>query len=116
MRVVLIWYEVGGVVGSLHSVSAVRGRVCHAGSSGCGPRRKRLIARNEERGRWCRRAMAAFNMSRWGLNSVGSAVIDVDVNVLLMCGDVVVVLWRVFEAVCDERSCCLGDVSQILDR
>ena len=43
------------------------------------------------------------------------AVIDVDANVPLVCGDVVVVLWCVFEAVCDERSCWVI-ASQILDR
>jgi len=36
----------------------------------------------------------------------GCMVIDVDANVPLVCGDVVVVaLCGVFEAVCDERSC-----------
>ena len=64
-----------------------------------------MLDRNVGRGRWCHRAVVAFNMSRWGWNSVGSAVIDVDVDVLLVCGDVAVVLWRVFEADCDERSC-----------
>jgi len=35
----------------------------------------------------------------------GCMVIDVDANVPLVCGDVVVALCGVFEAVCDERSC-----------